>query len=66
MSDILIYSSNVKIITDENFESDVLGASVPVFVFFMRHGVRTANILQLLSNVLLMKNTVQTAKMLAR
>jgi len=34
MSDILIYSSNVKIITDENFESDVLGASVPVFVFF--------------------------------
>jgi thioredoxin 1 len=30
----LIYSANVKIITDANFESEVLGASVPVVVFF--------------------------------
>ena len=30
----LIYSDHVKIITDANFESEVLGASVPVLVFF--------------------------------
>lgn len=30
----LIYSDNVKIITDENFENEVLGASVPVLLFF--------------------------------